>query len=151
MWYSLGPRKSDAPSIRERIAKALLSAVKAKTIPATLITPFLARQMDRLAQLVRWTGAATPEDHEGRMDVWDAEIAERQFDRGYAEGREAGSVRIIERRSNNNGSNARLVSGMSRCVVQYLCHFSEFLQHSLEFFLQVAEVACPRQSLDTGV
>src|SRR5262249_42041176 len=30
---------------------------------------FLARQMDRLAQLIRWTNAATPEDHEARMEV----------------------------------------------------------------------------------
>ena len=51
---------------------------------------FLARQMDRLAQLIRWTGAATPEDHETRMEVWDDEIRERFFDRGYREGHEAG-------------------------------------------------------------
>ena len=51
---------------------------------------FLARQMDRLAQLIRWTGAATPEDHEARMEVWDDEIRERFFDRGYHEGHEAG-------------------------------------------------------------
>ena len=38
---------------------------------------FLARQMERLAQLIRWTGASTPEDHEDRMEVWDAEIRDR--------------------------------------------------------------------------
>jgi len=51
---------------------------------------FLARQMDRLAQLIRWTGATTPREHEDRMEVWDSEIAERHFDRGYSEGFEAG-------------------------------------------------------------
>jgi hypothetical protein len=51
---------------------------------------FLARQMERLAQLVRWTGATTPEEHEARMEVWDQEVREQWFDRGYHEGQEAG-------------------------------------------------------------
>lgn len=51
---------------------------------------FLGRQMDRLAQLVRWTGATTPEDHEARMEVWDDEIRAQQYDRGYADGIAAG-------------------------------------------------------------
>ena len=46
--------------------------------------------MERLAQLIRWTGATTPEDHEARMEVWDEEIREQWFDRGYHEGYEAG-------------------------------------------------------------
>ena len=52
----------------------------------TPIGEFLARQMERLAQLVRWTGATTPDEHEARMEVWDAEISARYFDRGYSEG-----------------------------------------------------------------
>ena len=51
---------------------------------------FLARHMERLAQLIRWTNAATPEDHEARMEVWDDEIREQWFDRGYHEGYDAG-------------------------------------------------------------
>jgi hypothetical protein len=51
---------------------------------------FLARQMDRLAQLIRWTGASNPEDHEARMEVWDDEIRDRFYDRGYHDGHEAG-------------------------------------------------------------
>src|SRR5262249_36092417 len=47
---------------------------------------FLARQMERLAQLVRWTGAGTPEEHEARMEVWDDELRDQWFDRGYQEG-----------------------------------------------------------------
>jgi hypothetical protein len=47
---------------------------------------FLATKLEELATLVRWTGAATPADHIDRMDVWDAEIAEQHFDRGYREG-----------------------------------------------------------------
>jgi hypothetical protein len=51
---------------------------------------FLARQMERLAQLIRWTGANTPDEHEARMEVWDEEIREQHFDRGYSEGYQAG-------------------------------------------------------------
>jgi hypothetical protein len=50
---------------------------------------FLASQLERIAQLVRWTGASTPADHEARMEVWDEEIRVREFDRGYSEGIEA--------------------------------------------------------------
>ena len=53
---------------------------------------FLARQMERLAQLVRWTGANTPEEHEARMEVWDDEVREQWYDRGYQEGMEAGRL-----------------------------------------------------------
>ena len=56
----------------------------------TPVGDFLARQMERLAQLVRWTNAVTPEDHEARMEVWDEEIREQWFDRGYLDGYEAG-------------------------------------------------------------
>ena len=51
---------------------------------------FLANHMERLAQLLRWTGATTPEDHNARMEVWDDDIRAKSFDRGYAEGYEAG-------------------------------------------------------------
>ena len=51
---------------------------------------FLARQMDRLAQLIRWTGASAPEDHDSLMEVWDDEIRDRYWDIGYHVGLEAG-------------------------------------------------------------
>jgi hypothetical protein len=51
---------------------------------------FLARQMERLAQLIRWTGAATPEDHEARMEVWDEQLRQQWEDRGHAAGLEQG-------------------------------------------------------------
>jgi hypothetical protein len=59
---------------------------------------FLARQMERLAQLIRWTGATTPEEHEARMEVWDDDVREQWFDRGYQEGLAAGrreAVRVL--------------------------------------------------------
>lgn len=46
--------------------------------------------MERLAQLIRWTGANDPKEHEARMEVWDEDIREKCFDRGYSEGYEAG-------------------------------------------------------------
>lgn len=51
---------------------------------------FLARHMERLAQLVRWTGASTPEEQEARMEVWDDEVRDQWYDRGYQEGLQAG-------------------------------------------------------------
>jgi hypothetical protein len=51
---------------------------------------FLARTMERLAQLVRWTGATTPEDHEARMEVWDEDLRRQWEDRGHAAGLEQG-------------------------------------------------------------
>jgi len=50
---------------------------------------FIADHLDRLAQLVRWTGAETPAAHEERMEVWDDEIRARCYDRGYEDGLEA--------------------------------------------------------------
>ena len=46
--------------------------------------------MERLAQLVRWTGATTPEDHEARMEVWDEQLRQQWEDRGHAAGLEQG-------------------------------------------------------------
>jgi hypothetical protein len=55
------------------------------------IGQFIADHLDRLAQLVRWTGAQTPDQHEDRMEVWDDEIRAKWFDRGYQAGVEATS------------------------------------------------------------
>ena len=50
---------------------------------------FLAERLERVAQLVRLTGASTPAEHNDRMAVWDDDIRQREFDRGYSEGIEA--------------------------------------------------------------
>ena len=55
------------------------------------IGEFIANYLDRLSQLVRWTGAQNPEQHEDRMEVWDDEIRAKWFDRGYQAGVEATS------------------------------------------------------------
>jgi hypothetical protein len=51
---------------------------------------FVAECLERQAQLVRWTGASAPAEHVDRMEVWDDAIRQREFDRGYTEGYEAG-------------------------------------------------------------
>ncbi len=56
----------------------------------TPVGDFLARHMDELAQLVRWTHATTPDEHDSRKEAWDAEIRRRWEDIGYEEGRRAG-------------------------------------------------------------
>ncbi len=52
----------------------------------TPIGDFLADQMDRVAYLVRFTGATTPREYADRLEVLDLGIAEQHFDRGYTEG-----------------------------------------------------------------
>jgi hypothetical protein len=47
---------------------------------------FIASHLERLAQLVLWTDAKTPEEHEGRMEVWDDEIRDKFYDRGFEDG-----------------------------------------------------------------
>ncbi|WP_205678806.1 hypothetical protein [Aquisphaera insulae] len=56
----------------------------------TPVGGFLANQLDRVAQLIRWTGAESPEVHEDRMEVHDREFRDRLFDQGYQDGLEAG-------------------------------------------------------------
>ena len=47
---------------------------------------FIAEYLERLGQLIRWTGASTPAEHIDRMELWDAEIRAQHYDRGYSEG-----------------------------------------------------------------
>jgi hypothetical protein len=51
---------------------------------------FLADQLGRIAQLLRWSGARTPEDHEDRMELYDRELRDRHYDQGYHDGLEVG-------------------------------------------------------------
>jgi len=51
---------------------------------------FLASQMDRLAQLIRWTSASNPAEFDDRMEIYERELRDRLFDRGYHQGLEAG-------------------------------------------------------------
>jgi hypothetical protein len=50
---------------------------------------FIAGHLERLAQMVAWTSATTPQEHEERIEIADDESRARWFDRGYTEGIEA--------------------------------------------------------------
>ena len=50
---------------------------------------FCAAQLDRAAQLLAFTGAASEEEHDDRMAANEAALADEHFARGYAEGRAA--------------------------------------------------------------
>ncbi len=52
----------------------------------TPIGEFLAEQMERVAFLVRFTGATTPREYADRVEVLELGLREEAFDRGYAEG-----------------------------------------------------------------
>ena len=50
---------------------------------------FIAKHLASLADLVRWTIAETPEDHEDRLECWECEARARVYDRGYQAGLDA--------------------------------------------------------------
>ena len=43
--------------------------------------------MERLAQLIRWTGAESPQQHDDRMEVWEEEVRQQHYDQGFTSGR----------------------------------------------------------------
>ena len=51
---------------------------------------FLARQMERLAQLVAWTSASNPVDFEDRIETYERELRDRLYQTGFADGLECG-------------------------------------------------------------
>jgi hypothetical protein len=48
---------------------------------------WLAMKLAELAQLVRWTGAGTPEDHDDRIEACEREMRERLYNQGLMDGR----------------------------------------------------------------
>jgi flagellar biosynthesis/type III secretory pathway protein FliH len=50
---------------------------------------FCASQLDRAAQLLAFTGAASEQEFDERIAANEASVAEEHFARGYAEGRAA--------------------------------------------------------------
>ncbi len=47
---------------------------------------FLARQMERLAQLIRLTQAETPGQFEDRLEACEFDLRAREYDRGFEDG-----------------------------------------------------------------
>lgn len=46
-------------------------------LQGTIVGDFLARHLDQLASVVRWTGARMPSEHEDRLNAWEASIGNR--------------------------------------------------------------------------
>ena len=84
---TLGPVENGQPTSLAEVIEHEARAYRAWGTPAG---DLLARNLERLGQLVRWTGASTPEEHEARMEVWDDELREQWYERGYQDGVEAG-------------------------------------------------------------
>lgn len=55
---------------------------------ASPIAGFLADQVERIAQLVAFTGARTPGDFVDRLEIHERDVLAREYDRGYADGRD---------------------------------------------------------------
>lgn len=55
---------------------------------ASPIAGFLADQVERIAQLVAFTGARTPGDFVDRLEIHERDILAQEYDRGYADGRD---------------------------------------------------------------
>jgi len=50
---------------------------------------FVADQLERVAQLIQFTGAETPGQYEDRVFANEQAVQEQHFERGYQEGRES--------------------------------------------------------------
>ena len=50
------------------------------------IAGFLADQLDRLAQLVAFTGAQSPRDFADRIEIHERDLLAREYDRGFTDG-----------------------------------------------------------------
>jgi hypothetical protein len=48
---------------------------------------FIAEQLERVAQLIRFTGATTPEEFHARVETNDQWARQAEFDRGWTAGR----------------------------------------------------------------
>ena len=51
----------------------------------TALGDWLAGQLDRLAQLVRFSGASTPAEFEDRFEAMETEWRAAEYDRGHAD------------------------------------------------------------------
>ena len=82
------PIAGGAPSLADLVA-AEADRLRRSASP---IGGFLADQLERVAQLVRWTGATTPEEHQDRIEVWEEQAREH----AYEMGRQAGQAETTE-------------------------------------------------------
>lgn len=78
------PIAGGAPSLAELVA-AEADRIRRSASP---IAGFLADQVERLAQLVAFTGARTPGDFVDRLEIHESDVLAQEYDRGYSDGRD---------------------------------------------------------------
>jgi hypothetical protein len=89
-------RGGPAPAVEDRSAPiaggapslADLVAVEADRLrrSASPIAGFLADQLERVAQLVAFTGALSPQDFVDRLEIHERDLLAREYDRGFSDG-----------------------------------------------------------------
>jgi hypothetical protein len=64
------------------LAEIVLDEARAFRARQTTEGRFLARQLERLAQLIRFSGAPTPREYEDRFEVFEADLLHAEYERG---------------------------------------------------------------------
>ena len=77
------PIAGGAPSLADRVA-AEADRFRRSGSP---LAGFLADQLERLAQVIAFTGAQSPQDFADRLDVHERDLLASEYDRGFADGR----------------------------------------------------------------
>ena len=77
------PIAGGAPSLADRVA-AEADRFRRSGSP---LAGFLADQLERLAQVIAFTGAQSPQDFVDRLDVHERDLLASEYDRGFADGR----------------------------------------------------------------
>jgi hypothetical protein len=75
----LGPDRGEPLSLAEFVGREARGYRDRGTPEDHLV----AETLERLAQLIAWTGAATPQEHRDRMEVWDETLRSQWWQRGY--------------------------------------------------------------------
>lgn len=76
------PIAGGAPSLADRIEQR---AARMRRLEGEL-GAFLADQLERVAQLVAFTGAQSPQDFADRLDVHERDLLASEYDRGFSDG-----------------------------------------------------------------
>jgi len=76
------PIAGGAPSLADRVA-AEADRFRRSGSP---LAGFLADQLERLAQVIAFTGAQSPQDFADRLDVHERDLLASEYDRGFADG-----------------------------------------------------------------
>jgi hypothetical protein len=75
------PEDEDGP--RLTLAEWIEREAASYRAPQTPVGGFLARHLDELARLIRWTGADTPAAYEDRIEVYEVELRARWGSIGF--------------------------------------------------------------------